>query len=113
MSKIKLLLDVVSDIRSLADSLQAVADVMMENEPTETVEQTTAKKEPVPKKSEKPKKKEITLEEVRAKLAEKSQAGLTAEVREIIKKYGGSKLSEIAPENYVDILKDAEVLSNE
>lgn len=113
MSKIKLLLDVVSDIRSLADSLQAVADVMMENEPTETAEPTTAKKEPVPKKSEKPKKKEITLEEVRAKLAEKSQAGLTAEVREIIKKYGGSKLSEIAPENYVDILKDAEVLINE
>lgn len=113
MSKIKLFLDVVSDIRSLADSLQAVADVMMENEPTETAEPTIAKKEPVPKKSEKPKKKEITLEEVRAKLAEKSQAGLTAEVREIIKKYGGSKLSEIAPENYVDILKDAEVLGNE
>lgn len=113
MSKIKLLLDVVSDIRSLADSLQAVADVMMENEPTETAEPITAKKEPVSKKSEKLKKKEITLEEVRAKLAEKSQAGLTAEVREIIKKYGGSKLSEIAPENYVDILKDAEVLSNE
>ncbi len=113
MSKIKLLLDVVSDIRSLADSLQAVADVMMENEPTETAVPTTAKKEPVPKKSEKPKMKEITLEEVRAKLAEKSQAGLTAEVREIIKKYGGSKLSEIAPVNYVDILKDAEVLSNE
>lgn len=113
MSKIKLLLNVVSDIRSLADSLQAIADVMMENEPTETAEPTTAKKEPAPKKSEKPKKKEITLEEVRAKLAEKSQAGLTAEVREIIKKYGGSKLSEIAPEHYVDILKDAEVLSNE
>lgn len=29
MSKIKLLLDVVSDMRSLADSIQAVADVMV------------------------------------------------------------------------------------
>jgi len=113
MSKIKLLLDVVSGMRSLADSLQAVADVMMENEPTETAEPTTAKKEPEPKKTEKPKKKEITLEEVRAVLAGKSQAGLTAEVREIIKKYGGSKLSEIAPGHYADILKDAEVLGNE
>jgi len=28
MSKIKLLLDVVTDLRSLADSLQAVADAM-------------------------------------------------------------------------------------
>lgn len=113
MSKIKLILNVVSDMRSLADSLKAVADALVENEPIETAEQTVSQKEPVPKKTEKSKKKEITLEEVRAVLAEKSQAGLTAEVREIIKKYGGSKLSEIAPENYVDILKDAEGLSNE
>jgi predicted Holliday junction resolvase-like endonuclease len=113
MSKIKLLLDVVSDMRSLADSLQAAAEVMAGNEPVETEETTTIVKEPEPKKTEKPKKKEITLEEVRAKLAEKSQAGLTGEVREIIKKYGGSKLSEVAQEHYADMLKDAEVLGNE
>lgn len=108
MSKIKLLLDVVSDIRSLADSLQAVADAMADNEPpAETVEASTIVKEP------KPKKKEITLEEVRGKLAEMSQAGLTAEVREIIQKYGGSKLSEVDPKHYADVLKDAEVLGNE
>ncbi|WP_100330389.1 rRNA biogenesis protein rrp5 [Bacillus xiapuensis] len=100
MSKIKLLLDVVADMRSLADSIQAVADAMEGNEPVE-------EKEPAPKK------KEITLEEVRAKLAEKSQAGLTAQVREIIQKYGGSKLSEVDPKHYADMLKDAEVLGNE
>lgn len=106
MSRVKLLLNVVSDMRSLADSIQAVADAMAGNEPVETEEPTKAVKE------SEPKKKEITLEEVRAKLAEKSQAGLTAEVREIIKKYGSSKLSEIAPEHYADVLKDAEVLGN-
>ena len=31
MSKIKLLLDVVQDMRSLADSLQAVADAVADN----------------------------------------------------------------------------------
>ena len=31
MSKIKLLLDVVSDLRSLADSLQAVADAVAQS----------------------------------------------------------------------------------
>ncbi|NFL76213.1 rRNA biogenesis protein rrp5 [Clostridium sporogenes] len=107
MSKIKLLLDVVSDMRSLADSIQAVAEVMAGNEPVETEEPTTTVKEPEPKK------KEIALEEVRAKLAEKSQAGLTAEVREIINKYGGSKLSEIDPKHYADMLKDVGVLVNE
>lgn len=108
MSKIKLLLDVVSDMRSLADSIQAVADAMASNEPVvETKEPTTTVKESAAKK------KEITLEEVRAKLAEKSQAGLTSQVREIIKKYGGSKLSEVDPKHYADMLKDAEVLGNE
>ena len=103
MSNIKLLLDVISDMRSLADSLQAVADVMTDNEPpVETAEPSTVTKEP--------KKKEISLEEVRGKLAEKSQAGLTAEVREIIQKYGGSKLSEVDPKHYADVLKDAEGL---
>lgn len=106
MGKVKLLLDVVSNMRYLADSLQAVADAMVENETSETPEPAA------PVKKTEPKKKEITLEEVRAKLAEKSQAGLTAEVREIIQKYGGSKLSEVAPENYADILKDVEGLGN-
>ena len=32
MGKVKLLLDVVSDLRSLADSLQAVADAAAEND---------------------------------------------------------------------------------
>ena len=73
----------------------------------ETKEPTTTVKESAPKK------KEITLEEVRAKLAEKSQVGLTAQVREIIQKYGGSKLSEVDPKHYADMLKDAEVLGNE
>lgn len=112
MSKIKLLLDVVSDMRSLADSLKAVADALAENEPAEKEERTMSAKEPEPVKTEKQKKKETTLEVVRAALAVKSQAGLTAEVREIIQKYGGLKLSEIAPEHYANILKDAEVLGN-
>lgn len=35
MSKVKLLLDVVSDLRSLADSVQAVADAIASNGPNE------------------------------------------------------------------------------
>ncbi len=36
MSKVKLLLDVIEDMRSLADSLQAVADAIGQNNPEET-----------------------------------------------------------------------------
>ena len=47
MSKIKLLLDVVSDLRSLADSLQAVADAVAQNgqeQPDQTTEEQPAQK---------------------------------------------------------------------
>ena len=54
-----------------------------------------------------------SLEDVRGVLAKKSQSGLTSEVREIIVKYGGNKLSEIDPCHYEEIIKDAEALKNE
>lgn len=44
MSKIKLLLDVIGDLRSLADSLQAVADAVADNGTAE--EELTTTKEP-------------------------------------------------------------------
>lgn len=47
MSRIKLLLDVVSDLRSLADSLQAVAKAMAQNEaeqPEKPAEEKTIQK---------------------------------------------------------------------
>lgn len=57
--------------------------------------------------------KEISLEEVRAVLAKKSQAGFTDEIRSIIKGYGCNKLSEIDSKYYADILEAAEVMVNE
>ncbi len=122
MGKVKLLLDVIGDLRSLADSLQAVADAVAENdasvEVTATKEaeekgrskaaakKTTAKKTPKAEPEEKP----LTLEEVRAVLAEKSRAGHTAEVKELLNKHGADKLSEIDPAEYPALLADAEVL---
>lgn len=118
MSKIKLLLDVVSDLRSLADSLQAVADAMAQNEPAEVPAENAGKKTkkadtkaateeaPSPAPEEKP----LTLEEVRAVLAEKSRAGHTAEVKALLTKHGADKLSDIDPAKYPALLADAEVL---
>lgn len=99
MSKIKLLLDVVQDMQALADSIKVVCDAM--TEPEAPTEKSEAIKEP-----------EISLEEVRMVLADKSQSGFTAEVRDIIKKYGADKLSAVDKKFYADILKDAEVLGN-
>lgn len=119
MSKVKLLLDVVQDIRSLADSLQAVADAMLEHEPEpqkpepakkdsrKKAAKPGAKAEPEPSEPPKP---TLTLEQVRAVLAEKSRAGHTAEVKALLLKHGADKLSDIDPEHYAALLADAEVL---
>lgn len=61
-------------------------------------------------KSEKEAKPALTLEEVRAVLADKSRAGHTAEIRELLKKYGASKLSLVDPKHYEALLREAEVL---
>jgi len=122
MGKVKLLLDVIGDLRSLADSLQAVADAAAENDasaemtatkeaeekgrPKAATKKTTAKKTPNAEPDEKP----LTLEEVRAVLAEKSRAGHTAEVKELLNKHGADKLSEIDPAEYPALLAEAEVL---
>ena len=101
MSKAKLLLAVAEDLRSLADSVQAVADAMLPNEPTVDAEPTV----PAPQK-------ELTLEEVRAVLGEKSRAGFTAEIQALLKKYGAPKLSGIDPKHYAALLKDVEGLKD-
>ncbi|WP_296561254.1 rRNA biogenesis protein rrp5 [uncultured Acetobacterium sp.] len=108
MSRTKLLLDVISDVRSLADSLQAVADAMLENDPVEVANQAASTEEPIVANLEESVK--IKLEDVRAVLADKSRMGHTAAVRDLLAKYGASKLSEIDPEKYLAMLKDAELL---
>lgn len=104
MSKIKLLLDVVEDIRLLADSLQALCDAADREKPDTGKIQHAEPDMPEPT--------DISLEQVRIVLADKSRNGLTAEVRELIRKYGADKLSEIKPEHFAAVLKEAEVLGN-
>ena len=52
----------------------------------------------------------VTIPQIRAVLAEKSQAGLTEKVRELIQSYGVKKLSEISPEKYSEVLAAAKAL---
>ncbi len=125
MGKMKLLLDVIGDLRSLADSLQAVADAaadsdaaveMAADEAGETGKTAKANgrkavsKKAKPAEKQGPEEKPLTLEEVRGVLAEKSRAGHTEEVRALLNKHGADKLSEIDPAEYAALLAEAEVL---
>lgn len=105
MSRTKLLLDAVEDIRSLADSLQALANAFAGDDVADESLATTvepAAKPPIT----------VTLEQVRAVLAEKSHDGLTEQVRGLLQKYGAQKLSAIASDRYADLLRDAKELND-
>ena len=105
MSRVKLLLDVIEDIRSLGDSLQVLADAMAGGD---AAEQTKTKAKPASKAEQRA----ITLEDVRKVLAEKSRAGFTNEVKAIITAHGSDKLSDINQAEYEPVLKEAEVIGN-
>lgn len=112
MSRMKLLLDVIEDIRSLADSLQAVAIALGQNDPDAAAAPAPAPEtSPAPAPADPPPK-AITLEEVRAVLAERSHDGYTDQVRGLLQKYGAEKLSGVDPKHYAALLKDAEVLGH-
>ena len=49
-----------------------------------------------------------TLEEVRTVLARLSVEGHSAAIKSLISKFGADKLSELAPEHYAALLKEAE-----
>lgn len=49
----------------------------------------------------------ITFEEVRTRLAELSRDGKTVEVRQLIAKFGATKLSEVDPKHYSAIMDGA------
>jgi hypothetical protein len=54
----------------------------------------------------------LTLEAVRAVLADKSRAGFTAQIRSLLQKHGADRLSEVDPANYKALLADAEGLKD-
>jgi hypothetical protein len=105
MSKIKLLLDVVEDMRRLADSLQTIADNIEGN--TDPATETPQSEEKTPQKHTAP---AITIDQVRAVLADKSGEGKTAEVKALLYKYDAGKLSGVKPEDYAALLEEAKKL---
>jgi len=110
MSKMSALSLVVTELKRCGEALisisESLADLFSGNGDAHTTDQPEAE---VPASDEKP----ISLEAVRAVLAEKSRSGHTAKVRDLLEKHGAAKLSEIDPAEYPALLAEAEVLGNE
>ena len=93
----------IKDLRSAAATINEVANTLAEMFSTTADEapDTAAPADPA-----------LTLEQVRAVLADKSRKGHTAAIRALLQKYGAVKLSGIDPTNYKALLADAEVLND-
>ena len=103
MGKISELDLAIKDLRSTAATINEVANILAE------MFSATADEAPDAAVPAEP---QLTLEQVRAVLADKSRNGHTAEIRSLLQKYGAAKLSGIDPANYKALLADAEVLTD-
>ena len=94
----------IKDLRSAAATINEVANTLAEMFSTASAEEAPTAAAPA--------KPVLTLEQVRAVLADKSRMGFTAEIRALLQKYGAAKLSGIDPVNYKALVADAEVLGD-
>lgn len=117
MNKVEITIESDELITALTRLAKAIenkgnAEVITSNEPNELgdlpeEEPPIASEQPEEiKEQEKP----VTLEQVRAVLTAKSQAGKKAAIGELIKKYGATKLTAVDPARFSDLLKEAESL---
>lgn len=117
MSRIKLLLNVLNDMRSLADSLESMANAMAEdnNQPQEQEtkqipsKETEPEAEQIPVKETEPAKetKTIVTHEMLRELAVKlSRGGKREEVKQLISKYGVKNITAVAESDLKSFYND-------
>ena len=94
------LVNVANLLKDLTMAVVSVADEFGEVKVVET-------KAPAEEKPKEAPAKKYSMEDERKVLAEKSSAGFTAEVRALLEKHGGAKLSAIAETEYAAIMEEA------
>ena len=100
-----------TELRRCGEVLNSISDSLVElfSSPDEK------KPEAIPEKVTEAPAAETHLEllDVRKLLSAKSRAGYTAEVKQLLRKYGAEKLSDIRPEDYAALVAEAEVIGND
>lgn len=106
MSKTKLALDVVQDLRSLADSLEALANAAVNGAP----EQADAKPEPAIAPSTAATEKSVTLVELRAFVSECSTPENRPKIKALLAQHGVNKLTELPEDQYAALKREVAAL---
>lgn len=110
MSKMSELSVLISELHDTASALNAIADGLHDLFSTDAIEPENTAEAPSAPSSPPVPDKLLALEDVRAVLAKKSSEGNGAKVQELIRAYGVTKLSQIDPSHYPDLLRAVEVM---
>ena len=109
MSKMNELSLVITELKRCGEALMGISESLADLFTGSENPETPVQPETAPAAQEE---KPIALETVRAALAEKSRAGHTTKVRELLENHGAEKLSEVDPSEYPALLAEAEELGN-
>ena len=105
MGKMKELMHQIDELKRCGEILISISEelknILSSSEPEDKNASEAPKEE-----------KMISLEDVRAVMADKSRKGFTAEVKALITKHGANKLSEVDANEYAALLKEAEGIGN-
>lgn len=112
------LLKMADGFAMVAESIRAMAALQMqgtEAEDKKQKEKTDTKKSGKSAKADEKDtmdsgKKAVTVEDIRAILAQKSQDGKSKEIKELLGKFGAVKLSAVKQEDFPALLQEAKVL---
>ncbi len=109
MGKVSELSQLIEELKQCGNTLIGISEDLKnlfssseeETEPkTKVTEEAPAKEKP------------LSLEDVRAVMADKSRKGYTAEVKALLTKRGVSKLSDVDAKDYAALLAEVEVIGN-
>lgn len=104
---------IAAGLRQMLEAGEAIPQVSTKSEATKITEKAKKAKEEdtdAEAKEETQAVKKVTLEEVRAVLADKSRAGKTQEVRMLLHEFGADKLSSVEEEKLSNLLAKAVML---
>ena len=112
MGKVSELLQLIEELNRCGNTLIDISEELKNlfSGSEEDVRKTEAKTKTAEKASKE--EKTISLEDVRAVMADKSRKGYTAEVKALLTKRGVSKLSDVDAKDYAALLAGVEVIGN-
>ena len=99
--------ELINSLNALTKAVTALTEkITSEYLNTFEPQETTAKEQPTPEQQT------VTFVELRSRLSEISRNGHTAEVKELLRKFGADKLSDVAESDYTALLAEAKVIAN-